>query len=192
MAASPASPPLPLLPFHHPWLSPPYFLPLVSGWTVAVPEEEQSRQSSPRRVSAHGPMVRQSPPPQSTGSRANGQAFSREVSSGNEGAKVTWGGLHNKRGKDQLRAFDTGGTQDPVSLAAQSSLKQVHRALLISVLPAQAWPSPGGTGAQSNNQAGRTRIHQNSRRPSLSCLSLFQTNQTGQNPNSRLEGKKWG
>lgn len=137
-------------------------------------------------------MVRQSPPPQSIGSRANGQAFSREVSSGNEGAKVTWGGLHNKRGKDQLRAFDTGGTQDPVSLAAQSSLKQVHRALLISVLPAQAWPSPGGTGAQSNNQAGRTRIHQNSRRPSLSCLSLFQTNQTGQNPNSRLEGRKWG
>lgn len=43
MAASPASPPLPLLPSHHPWLSPPYSLPLVSGWTV----EEQSRQSSP-------------------------------------------------------------------------------------------------------------------------------------------------
>lgn len=47
MAASPASPPLPLLPSHHPWLSPPYSLPLVSGWMVAVPEEEQSRQSSP-------------------------------------------------------------------------------------------------------------------------------------------------
>lgn len=76
MAASPASPPLPLLPSHHPWLSPPYSLPLVSGWTVAVPEEEQSRQSSPveyqltgrwsdrvlpHRALAHGPMVRHFP-----------------------------------------------------------------------------------------------------------------------------------
>lgn len=76
MAASPASPPLPLLPSQHPWLSPPYFLPLVSGWTVAVPEEEQNRQSSPveyqltgrwsdrvlpHRALAHGPMVRHFP-----------------------------------------------------------------------------------------------------------------------------------
>lgn len=61
MAASPASPPLPLLPFHHPWLSPPYFLPLVSRWTVAVPEEEQNRQSSPVEYQLTGRWSESSP-----------------------------------------------------------------------------------------------------------------------------------